>query len=146
MFFYSNMFHFEGAKMPPMYPTKRSTLLLIGKKKKNSRRNSGLHSSSKFWAWTSNNDGGFLLPSSIQFSISSSSCSVIQNTLFVEKEKIVIMSIRSRLDAIVSSMVTVHPHEIPALLHSSSCFFFVSLHSSIFWNIWNQIQRPTSSF
>ncbi|XP_021904044.1 uncharacterized protein LOC110819229 [Carica papaya] len=35
------------------------------------------------------------------------------------------MSIRSRLDAIVSSMVTVHPHEIPALLHSSSCFFFI---------------------
>lgn len=36
------------------------------------------------------------------------------------------MTTRSRLDAIVSSIVAVHPHEISSLLHSSSCFFFVS--------------------
>ncbi|KAJ0266357.1 TLC ATP/ADP transporter [Hirschfeldia incana] len=35
------------------------------------------------------------------------------------------MAGRFRLDAVVSSIVTVHPHEIPALLHSSSCFFFI---------------------
>ncbi|KFK24952.1 hypothetical protein AALP_AA8G047200 [Arabis alpina] len=35
------------------------------------------------------------------------------------------MAGRFRLDAIVSAIVTVHPHEIPALLHSSSCFFFI---------------------
>lgn len=33
---------------------------------------------------------------------------------------------RWRLDAIMSIFVTVHPHETSALLHSSSCFFFVS--------------------
>ncbi|RXH94733.1 hypothetical protein DVH24_024417 [Malus domestica] len=33
---------------------------------------------------------------------------------------------RSRLDTILSTFVVVHPHEISALLHSSSCFFFVS--------------------
>ncbi|KAK3230039.1 hypothetical protein Dsin_001920 [Dipteronia sinensis] len=32
---------------------------------------------------------------------------------------------KSRLDAIVSTFVTVHPHETSALLHSSSCFFFI---------------------
>ncbi|KAL5537351.1 hypothetical protein UlMin_045879 [Ulmus minor] len=32
---------------------------------------------------------------------------------------------RSRLDAIVSIFVSVHPHETSALLHSSSCFFFI---------------------
>lgn len=32
---------------------------------------------------------------------------------------------RLRLDAVVSAIVTVHPHEIPALLHSASCFFFI---------------------
>ncbi|XP_007011255.2 PREDICTED: uncharacterized protein LOC18587428 isoform X1 [Theobroma cacao] len=32
---------------------------------------------------------------------------------------------RRRLDAFISIFVTAHPHEIPALLHSSSCFFFV---------------------
>ncbi|WZZ23094.1 hypothetical protein YC2023_124481 [Brassica napus] len=37
----------------------------------------------------------------------------------------VIMAGRFRLDAVVSAIVTVHPHEIPALLHSSSCFFFI---------------------
>ncbi|CAN8298216.1 unnamed protein product [Cochlearia groenlandica] len=35
------------------------------------------------------------------------------------------MSGRFRLDSVVSAIVTVHPHEIPALLHSSSCFFFI---------------------
>ncbi|KAL1197047.1 hypothetical protein V5N11_024840 [Cardamine amara subsp. amara] len=35
------------------------------------------------------------------------------------------MGSRFRLDAVVSTIVTVHPHEIPALLHSSSCFFFI---------------------
>uniref|UniRef100_A0A1J3KAQ5 ADP,ATP carrier protein n=1 Tax=Noccaea caerulescens TaxID=107243 RepID=A0A1J3KAQ5_NOCCA len=35
------------------------------------------------------------------------------------------MASRFRLDAVVSAIVTVHPHEIPALLHSSSCFFFI---------------------
>ncbi|XP_010423482.1 PREDICTED: uncharacterized protein LOC104708584 isoform X1 [Camelina sativa] len=35
------------------------------------------------------------------------------------------MAGRFRLEAVVSSIVTVHPHEIPALLHSSSCFFFI---------------------
>ncbi|CAH2074026.1 unnamed protein product [Thlaspi arvense] len=30
-----------------------------------------------------------------------------------------------RLASMVSAIVTVHPHEIPALLHSSSCFFFI---------------------
>ncbi|XVE86076.1 hypothetical protein DITRI_Ditri18aG0007400 [Diplodiscus trichospermus] len=32
---------------------------------------------------------------------------------------------RRRLDAFISIFVTVHPHEIPALLHSSSSFFFI---------------------
>ncbi|XP_024026026.1 uncharacterized protein LOC21394490 isoform X2 [Morus notabilis] len=32
---------------------------------------------------------------------------------------------RSRLDAVVSMFVTVHPHETSALVHSSSCFFFI---------------------
>ncbi|XP_077239158.1 TLC ATP/ADP transporter isoform X2 [Tasmannia lanceolata] len=35
------------------------------------------------------------------------------------------MITRSRVEAIVSSIVTVHPHEISALIHSSSCFFFI---------------------
>ncbi|XP_043724811.1 uncharacterized protein LOC122671575 [Telopea speciosissima] len=35
------------------------------------------------------------------------------------------MTIRSRLRSIVSSIVSVYPHEISALLHSSSCFFFI---------------------
>ncbi|KAF3500083.1 hypothetical protein F2Q69_00045535 [Brassica cretica] len=35
------------------------------------------------------------------------------------------MAGRFRLDAVVSTIVTVHPHEIPALLHSSCCFFFI---------------------
>ncbi|CAH8382146.1 unnamed protein product [Eruca vesicaria subsp. sativa] len=35
------------------------------------------------------------------------------------------MAGRFRLDAVVSAIVIVHPHEIPALLHSSSCFFFI---------------------
>ncbi|XP_038892757.1 uncharacterized protein LOC120081729 isoform X2 [Benincasa hispida] len=30
-----------------------------------------------------------------------------------------------RLDALVSAFVTVHPHEISALLHSAFCFFFI---------------------
>jgi hypothetical protein len=36
------------------------------------------------------------------------------------------MLLRSRAEAIIHSIVTVHPHEIPALLHSASTFFFVS--------------------
>ncbi|XP_022146843.1 uncharacterized protein LOC111015948 isoform X1 [Momordica charantia] len=32
---------------------------------------------------------------------------------------------KSRLDPIVSAIVTVHPHEISALLHSAFCFFFI---------------------
>ncbi|PIA58031.1 hypothetical protein AQUCO_00500155v1 [Aquilegia coerulea] len=32
---------------------------------------------------------------------------------------------RIRIETIVSSIVSVHPHEISALLHSSSCFFFI---------------------
>ncbi|KAG7608188.1 MFS transporter superfamily [Arabidopsis suecica] len=35
------------------------------------------------------------------------------------------MAARIRLDAVISTIVTVHPHELPALLHSSSCFFFI---------------------
>lgn len=35
---------------------------------------------------------------------------------------------RSRLDAVVSIFVSVHPHETSALLHSSTCFFFVNPH------------------
>ncbi|XP_078436541.1 TLC ATP/ADP transporter isoform X2 [Wolffia australiana] len=35
------------------------------------------------------------------------------------------MPLPSRVEAIVSSIVIVHPREIPALLHSSLCFFFV---------------------
>uniref|UniRef100_A0A1D1YY02 ADP,ATP carrier protein n=1 Tax=Anthurium amnicola TaxID=1678845 RepID=A0A1D1YY02_9ARAE len=35
------------------------------------------------------------------------------------------MTARARLEAIVSSIVTVHPHEIPALISSSMCFFFL---------------------
>ena len=35
---------------------------------------------------------------------------------------------RSRLDAVVSIFVPVHPHETSALLHSSTCFFFVKPH------------------
>lgn len=35
------------------------------------------------------------------------------------------MGMRSRMEAIISSMVLVHPHEISALIHSASCFFFV---------------------
>ncbi|XP_057979404.1 uncharacterized protein LOC131165524 isoform X2 [Malania oleifera] len=35
------------------------------------------------------------------------------------------MVIRSCVEAIVSSCVTVHPHETSALLHSFSCFFFI---------------------
>ncbi|KAK9282593.1 hypothetical protein L1049_010810 [Liquidambar formosana] len=34
-------------------------------------------------------------------------------------------TMRSRVEAIVSSFVTVHPHETSPLLHSSSCFFFI---------------------
>ncbi|CAA6654646.1 unnamed protein product [Spirodela intermedia] len=37
------------------------------------------------------------------------------------------MTLQSRVEAIVSSIVTVHPREIPALLHSSLCFFFCVL-------------------
>ncbi|RVX03120.1 hypothetical protein CK203_016662 [Vitis vinifera] len=37
------------------------------------------------------------------------------------------MSARSYLHGILSMFVTVHPHETSALLHSSSCFFFVNL-------------------
>ncbi|XP_048231644.1 uncharacterized protein LOC8259531 isoform X4 [Ricinus communis] len=32
---------------------------------------------------------------------------------------------RCRLDAILSKLVSVHPHEVSPLLHSSSCFFFI---------------------
>lgn len=32
---------------------------------------------------------------------------------------------KSRLEAIVSAFVTVHPHEISVLLHSAFCFFFI---------------------
>ncbi|URE09668.1 hypothetical protein MUK42_03835 [Musa troglodytarum] len=35
------------------------------------------------------------------------------------------MGMRSQAEAIVSSIVFVHPHEIPALIHSASCFFFI---------------------
>ncbi|GAV62483.1 TLC domain-containing protein [Cephalotus follicularis] len=33
--------------------------------------------------------------------------------------------IRQRLDAIISTFVTVHPHETSPMLHSASCFFFI---------------------
>ncbi|XP_050209684.1 uncharacterized protein LOC126660307 isoform X2 [Mercurialis annua] len=36
-----------------------------------------------------------------------------------------IFTSRSRLDAILSIFVSVHPHEVSPLLHSSSCFFFI---------------------
>ncbi|OAY38373.2 uncharacterized protein LOC110624680 isoform X2 [Manihot esculenta] len=32
---------------------------------------------------------------------------------------------RSRLDSILSTFVSVHPHEVSSLFHSSSCFFFI---------------------
>ncbi|KAB1217599.1 hypothetical protein CJ030_MR3G002746 [Morella rubra] len=32
---------------------------------------------------------------------------------------------RSRLNVVISAFVTVHPHETSAVLHSSSCFFFI---------------------
>ncbi|KAJ9160429.1 hypothetical protein P3X46_025849 [Hevea brasiliensis] len=32
---------------------------------------------------------------------------------------------RSRLDSILSTFVSVHPHEVSSVLHSSSCFFFI---------------------
>ncbi|XP_068634824.1 uncharacterized protein [Aristolochia californica] len=35
------------------------------------------------------------------------------------------MSIRSRVDPIISSIVSVHPHEMSALIHSALCFFFI---------------------
>ncbi|XP_020588199.1 uncharacterized protein LOC110030008 isoform X2 [Phalaenopsis equestris] len=35
------------------------------------------------------------------------------------------MASRSWLDSIISTIVSVHPHEITALIHSSSCFFFL---------------------
>ncbi|KAJ4844325.1 hypothetical protein Tsubulata_021203 [Turnera subulata] len=35
------------------------------------------------------------------------------------------ISNKARLDAFLSTLVTVHPHETSALLHSSSCFFFI---------------------
>ncbi|XP_058110578.1 uncharacterized protein LOC131253559 isoform X2 [Magnolia sinica] len=35
------------------------------------------------------------------------------------------MATGSRIEAIVSSIVAVHPHEISALIHSFSCFFFI---------------------
>ncbi|KAK1321283.1 hypothetical protein QJS10_CPA03g00977 [Acorus calamus] len=35
------------------------------------------------------------------------------------------MTPRSRASSILSSIVTVHPHEVSALIHSSSCFFFI---------------------
>ncbi|KAG1338121.1 ADP,ATP carrier protein [Cocos nucifera] len=35
------------------------------------------------------------------------------------------MGMRSRMEAIISSIVLVHPHEISALIHSASCFFFI---------------------
>ncbi|XP_065041831.1 uncharacterized protein LOC135675523 isoform X1 [Musa acuminata AAA Group] len=35
------------------------------------------------------------------------------------------MGMRSQVEAIVSSIVFVHPHEIPAVIHSASCFFFI---------------------
>ncbi|KAJ4977774.1 hypothetical protein NE237_008554 [Protea cynaroides] len=35
------------------------------------------------------------------------------------------MTVRSRFHSIVSSIVSVHPHEISALLHAFSCFFFI---------------------
>ncbi|PKA64842.1 hypothetical protein AXF42_Ash011444 [Apostasia shenzhenica] len=41
------------------------------------------------------------------------------------------MASRSRVESIVSMFVSVHSHEIPALIHSSSCFFFVICPSHI---------------
>ncbi|XP_042388653.1 uncharacterized protein LOC121980615 [Zingiber officinale] len=35
------------------------------------------------------------------------------------------MGMRSRAEAIISSIVPVHPHEISSLIHSASCFFFL---------------------
>ncbi|XP_038980844.1 uncharacterized protein LOC103721951 isoform X3 [Phoenix dactylifera] len=35
------------------------------------------------------------------------------------------MGMRSRMETIISSIVFVHPHEISALIHSASCFFFI---------------------
>ncbi|CAM8980357.1 unnamed protein product [Rhodiola kirilowii] len=34
-------------------------------------------------------------------------------------------ALRPRLDSVIALFVTVHPHETSALLHSSSCFFFI---------------------
>lgn len=42
---------------------------------------------------------------------------------------------KSRLDAFASVFVTLHPHETSALLHSSSCFFFVSFRFSLVLSI-----------
>ncbi|XP_057821709.1 uncharacterized protein LOC131034280 isoform X3 [Cryptomeria japonica] len=35
------------------------------------------------------------------------------------------MANRSRVEAVVSLFVTVHPHELPSLLHAFTCFFFL---------------------
>ncbi|XP_020102188.1 uncharacterized protein LOC109719786 [Ananas comosus] len=35
------------------------------------------------------------------------------------------MGMRARIEAIVASIVTVHPHEIPSLIHSATTFFFI---------------------
>ena len=47
------------------------------------------------------------------------------NSLQQQPKTMTIIS-RSRLDAILPTFVTVHPHESSILLHSFSCFFFVS--------------------
>ncbi|KAK1270336.1 hypothetical protein QJS04_geneDACA005877 [Acorus gramineus] len=45
------------------------------------------------------------------------------------------MAPRWRASSILSSIVTVHPHEVSSLIHSSSCRFFVSPLESVYTNI-----------
>ena len=61
-----------------------------------------------------------------------------------KKKKMLSIMSMSRLDAMLSIFVSVHPHETSALLHSSSCFFFVSANLILICNhslisIWNFI-------
>ncbi|KAA8533988.1 hypothetical protein F0562_031505 [Nyssa sinensis] len=58
-----------------------------------------------------------------EIEISSSSSSPSNSILHSQREEEMIS--RSRIGAIVSLFVSVHPHETSALFYSSSCFFFI---------------------
>ena len=83
------------------------------------------------WPCKSGTEGvrtlGNALPPKFAFLLSS--LPITPEILYCGITKITKMSARSYLHGILSMFVTVHPHETSALLHSSSCFFFVSSHS-----------------